>query len=76
MRLPAAKPGDLFLLFHRLPFDFSAAPHLPLSLRNDARKEPRPEILLSALHAAAVGGLEIRVSERAGEIFIEIAAAA
>ena len=41
MSLPASKPGDLFLLFHRLPFDFGA--ELPLALGPGVCLEATPQ---------------------------------
>lgn len=57
-------------------FDFSAAPHLPLSLRHDASQPVRPEFLLRILAGTSVVAAAVRVFERDGEIFIDIAEAA
>ncbi|MEQ1671221.1 MAG: hypothetical protein ABL893_10220 [Hyphomicrobium sp.] len=57
-------------------FDFSAAPHLPPSLRNAADASPRPELLLSALSAALPQTANAVVMERNGELYIEFACAA
>jgi hypothetical protein len=57
-------------------FDFSAAPHLPLSLRQDIPDVVRPEVCLSVLSGALAQTAAIRISERNGEIFIEVSDAA
>lgn len=41
MSLPDSKPGDIFLLFHSLPFDFSA--ELPLALGSGVCLEATPQ---------------------------------
>lgn len=41
MPIPTSKPGDIFLLFHRLPFDFSA--ELPLTLGSGICLETTPQ---------------------------------
>ena len=57
-------------------FDFSAAPHMPLSLRQEDATAVRPEICLSVLSGALAQTAAIRVSERDGEIFVEFGDAA
>jgi hypothetical protein len=57
-------------------FDFSAAPHLPLSLRQEEAPAVRPEACLSVLSAALAQTAALRISERNGEIFIEFSDAA
>lgn len=57
-------------------FDFSAAPHLPLSLRQADATVVRPEVCLSLLSSALAQAAAIRISERNGEIFIEFSDAA
>ncbi len=56
-------------------FDFSAAPHLPLSLRQDAHAPVRPEHLLNAL-AGSIPAESVRVLEHKGELYIAFAYAA
>jgi hypothetical protein len=57
-------------------FDFSAAPHLPHSLRLDGATVVRPEFCLSVLSGAIAQTAAIRISEKNGEIFIEFSDAA
>jgi hypothetical protein len=57
-------------------FDFSAAPHLPLSLRAAPTPELRPECLLCALSDASSQGADVLVLERNGEIFVDFSIAA
>jgi hypothetical protein len=57
-------------------FDFSAAPHLPLSLRVGPMPLGRPDCLLCALMDASTSGADVRVMEQDGEIFIEFSMAA
>ena len=57
-------------------FDFSAAPHLPLSLRTARTPDLRPECLLCALMDVSSKDADVRVMERNGEIFIEFSMAA
>lgn len=56
--------------------DFSAAPHLPVSLRDVAATSSRPELVLSALTSASISGGNVVILERNGEIYIEFANAA
>lgn len=57
-------------------FDFSAAPHIPLSLRETSASSLRPELLLSELSNASPQHGNIVVLERNGELYIEFACAA
>lgn len=57
-------------------FDFSAAPHLPLSLRTAPLPTPRPEFVLLALTHAAQSAAKLNVYEYRGEIYIDLADAA
>jgi hypothetical protein len=57
-------------------FDFSAAPHLPVSLRTLTAAMSRPERILSTLTNATLSGCKIPVLERNGEACIEFANAA
>jgi len=45
VNIPASKPGDLFLLFHSLPYDFSA--DLPLAIGHGVCLETTPQELLA-----------------------------
>lgn len=54
-------------------FDFSAAPHLPLSLRERVNGGARPELLLASLTDASTIGGNVIVLERNGELYIEFA---
>lgn len=56
--------------------DFSAAPHLPYSLREQSQTNVRPELALASLTDVAKVGGNVIVLERNGEIFIEFASAA
>lgn len=57
-------------------FDFSAAPHLPYSLREQDQAAVRPEVALTALTANTISGGNVIVFERNGELYIEFANAA
>lgn len=57
-------------------FDFSAAPHLPYSLREQLQASVRPELALGALSDIALIGGNVVVLERNGELYIEFANAA
>lgn len=57
-------------------FDFSAAPHLPYSLRDQSQANVRPELALASLTDATKVGANVIVLERNGEIYIEFANAA
>ena len=57
-------------------FDFSAAPHLPYSLREQSQANIRPELALVSLTDVAKVGGNVIVLERNGEIYIEFASAA
>jgi hypothetical protein len=56
--------------------DFSAAPHLPLSLRELASSTVRPELALMSLTASSQQGRNVVVMEHNGEIYIAFANAA
>lgn len=56
--------------------DFSAAPHLPLSLRDRASTSVRPELVLTSLNASSHQRGAVAILERNGEIYIEFATAA
>lgn len=55
--------------------DFSAAPHLPYSLREQAQAV-RPELALVSLSDMTKIGRNVIVLERNGELYIEFANAA
>ena len=57
-------------------FDFSAAPHLPFSLRDKTHDALRPELALAALSSVSQIGGKVVVLERNGELFIAVAEAA
>jgi hypothetical protein len=57
-------------------FDFSAAPHLPLSLRQESSIPARPEVCLLVLSEALSQSASFHISERNGEIFVEFSDAA
>lgn len=57
-------------------FDFSAAPHIPLSLREPAGTRLRPELVLSALSGASSHSGKVIVLEHNGELYIEFGLAA
>jgi hypothetical protein len=57
-------------------FDFSAAPHLPLSLRSGTAANLRPEFLVAALNGESHAHEHLHIREQDGEIFIEFSAAA
>lgn len=57
-------------------FDFSAAPHLPYSLREQLQAAVRPELALGALSDITLIGGNVVVLERNGELYIEFANAA
>lgn len=54
-------------------FDFSAAPHLPLSLRERAKAAMRPELLLASLTDASTIGGHVIALKRNGELYIAFA---
>ncbi|HPG88221.1 MAG TPA: hypothetical protein PLD46_01100 [Hyphomicrobium sp.] len=57
-------------------FDFSAAPHLPYSLRDHAQNSDRPDLALGSLTSVSQLGGSVIVLERNGELYIEFANAA
>lgn len=57
-------------------FDFSAAPHLPYSLRDHNDASVRPEVALVSLNVDTTIGGNVIVLERNGELYIEFASAA
>lgn len=57
-------------------FDFSAAPHLPYSLREQPGSTVRPELALASLTGSTNIGGNVIVLERNGELYIEFANAA
>lgn len=57
-------------------FDFSAAPHLPYSLREQSQASVRPELALVSLSDITTIGGNVIVLERNGELYIEFANAA
>ena len=57
-------------------FDFSAAPHLPYSLRDQLQASVRPELALVSLSDTSTIGGNIIVLERNGELYIEFGNAA
>ena len=52
----------------------SAAPHFPHAFRSGVLAPTRPEAIVAALILAAEGAREVEVTERDGEIYIEIIA--
>lgn len=54
--------------------EISAAPHFPLAFRSSVPAPTRPEAIVAALILAAEGAREVEVTERDGEIYIEIIA--
>lgn len=57
-------------------FDFSAAPHLPYSMREQSQANVRPELALASLTDATKISGNVIVLERNGEIYIAFANAA
>lgn len=57
-------------------FDFSAAPHLPFSLRDRAHDSARPDLALASLTSISQLGGSVIVLERNGELYIGFAQAA
>jgi hypothetical protein len=54
--------------------EISAAPHFPQAFRSSVPSPTRPEAIVAALILAAEGAREVEVTERDGEIYIEIIA--